>query len=184
MKIKTLILGSAAVLVTGGAAIAADLPAAEPVEYVKVCDTFGTGYFYIPGTETCLRIGGNVRYHLRYAEPVLKAARTENHTFTRAEARLQFDARTMTEYGLLRSFIDVRFRATSGTGFTVAAPSRSSTSSRAMPTARSPTPSTPTCRPMSSPTPSPSATVSRRRWRPKTAPSVTPRPPSTARSPA
>ncbi|HOV03049.1 MAG TPA: porin [Hyphomicrobiales bacterium] len=124
MKIKTLILGSAAVLVTGGAAMAADLPAAEPVEYVKVCDTFGTGYFYIPGTETCLRIGGNVRYHLRYAEPVLKAARTENHTFTRAEARLQFDARTMTEYGLLRSFIDVRFRATSGTGFTVAQAAR------------------------------------------------------------
>lgn len=35
---------------------------ADPVEYVRVCDTFGVGYFYIPGTETCLRIGGSLRY--------------------------------------------------------------------------------------------------------------------------
>lgn len=27
---------------------------AEPVEYVRVCDAFGTGWFYIPGSETCL----------------------------------------------------------------------------------------------------------------------------------
>ncbi|MBN9218873.1 MAG: porin, partial [Mesorhizobium sp.] len=34
----------------------------EPAEYVKICDVYGAGYFYIPGTETCLRIGGYVRY--------------------------------------------------------------------------------------------------------------------------
>lgn len=34
--------------------------AEEGVEYVRVCDAFGTGFFYIPGTETCLRIGGRV----------------------------------------------------------------------------------------------------------------------------
>jgi hypothetical protein len=27
---------------------------AGPVEYVRVCDAYGTGYFYIPGTETCV----------------------------------------------------------------------------------------------------------------------------------
>ena len=27
---------------------------AQPVEYVRVCDAFGAGYFYIPGTETCV----------------------------------------------------------------------------------------------------------------------------------
>ena len=27
---------------------------ADPVEYVRVCDAFGTGFFYIPGTETCV----------------------------------------------------------------------------------------------------------------------------------
>ena len=25
------------------------------MEYVRVCDTYGTGFYYIPGTETCLR---------------------------------------------------------------------------------------------------------------------------------
>jgi hypothetical protein len=27
---------------------------AQPVEYVKICNAFGTGYFYIPGTATCV----------------------------------------------------------------------------------------------------------------------------------
>ena len=118
MTMKSLILGSAAAVLAVTGAQAADLPAAEPVEYVKVCDTFGTGFFYIPGTETCLKIGGYARYELAYREPVLGAARTENHTWTRARARLTFDARTMTEYGLLRSFIDIWPEATSGAGFT------------------------------------------------------------------
>ncbi len=34
----------------------------EPVEYVRVCDVYGSGFFYIPGTETCLRITGSVGY--------------------------------------------------------------------------------------------------------------------------
>ncbi|RWE62338.1 porin, partial [Mesorhizobium sp.] len=31
---------------------------------VRICDVYGAGYFYIPGTETCLRIGGYVRYDI------------------------------------------------------------------------------------------------------------------------
>ncbi|MDP3898577.1 MAG: porin [Mesorhizobium sp.] len=31
-------------------------------EYVKVCDVYGAGFFYIPGTETCLRISGSVTH--------------------------------------------------------------------------------------------------------------------------
>lgn len=43
-------------------AIAADMPqVSEPVEYVSVCDAFGTGYFQIPGKDTCMLIGGQVR---------------------------------------------------------------------------------------------------------------------------
>jgi hypothetical protein len=34
------------------------------VEYVRVCDAAGTGYFYIPGTETCLKIGGWARFQI------------------------------------------------------------------------------------------------------------------------
>lgn len=29
---------------------------AQPIEYVRVCDIYGVGYFYIPGTETCVNV--------------------------------------------------------------------------------------------------------------------------------
>jgi len=64
MNIKSLLLGSAAALVAVSGARAADavtVAEPEPAEYVKICDVYGKGYFYIPGTETCLRIGGYVR---------------------------------------------------------------------------------------------------------------------------
>lgn len=62
MKIKSLLLGTAAAFAVAGGAQAADLAVAvEPVDYVKVCDAFGTGYYYIPGTDTCLKISGYVR---------------------------------------------------------------------------------------------------------------------------
>jgi hypothetical protein len=67
MNIKSLLLGSAAALVAVSGARAADavvVAEPEPAEYVKICDVYGAGYFYIPGTETCLRIGGYVRYDI------------------------------------------------------------------------------------------------------------------------
>jgi len=36
------------------AAIPLSPASAQPVEYVKVCSQAGTGYYYIPGTETCI----------------------------------------------------------------------------------------------------------------------------------
>jgi hypothetical protein len=36
-------------------------PKVAPVEYVRICETFGSGFYYIPGTDTCLKIGGSVR---------------------------------------------------------------------------------------------------------------------------
>src|SRR5918911_2524899 len=60
--VKSLLLGSAASLVAIAGAQAADLPVkAKPVEYVKVCSVYGAGFFYIPGTDTCLKVGGFVR---------------------------------------------------------------------------------------------------------------------------
>jgi len=60
--IKTILLGSTAALLAVGAAQAADLPSrkAAPIEYVRICDAYGSGFFYIPGTDTCLRVGGTV----------------------------------------------------------------------------------------------------------------------------
>jgi Porin subfamily len=63
MKMKSLLLSSAAVLVAGSA-FAADLPAkkAAPAAAQKTgCPAFGAGYFSIPGTETCIKIGGYIR---------------------------------------------------------------------------------------------------------------------------
>jgi len=61
--VKSLLLGSAAGFAVVAGAQAADLPAkkAAMVEYVKVCSTYGAGFFTIPGTDTCLRVSGRVR---------------------------------------------------------------------------------------------------------------------------
>jgi opacity protein-like surface antigen len=67
MNIKSLLLGSAAAIVAVSGARAADVivpVAPEPAEYVRICDVYGTGFYYIPGTETCLKIGGYVRYKI------------------------------------------------------------------------------------------------------------------------
>ncbi len=59
MKMKTLFLGSAAVFAVAGGAHATDFQVAEPVDYVRICDAFGTGYWYIPGTDTCIKLSGH-----------------------------------------------------------------------------------------------------------------------------
>ena len=61
--VKSLLLGSAAGIAAVASAQAADLPTrkAAPVEYVRVCDAFGAGFVYIPGTDSCIRISGRVR---------------------------------------------------------------------------------------------------------------------------
>jgi hypothetical protein len=84
---------------------------AAAVEYVRVCSTYGAGFFYIPGTETCLRVGGRVRAEYAYIEP---NDRLDDSIGFRARGRIQLDARTATAYGLLRTF--VRFDVTHNTG--------------------------------------------------------------------
>src|ERR1700745_405980 len=65
--IKSLLLGSAAGLVAAAGAQAADLPVkAKPVEYVKVCSLYGAGFWYVPGTDTCLKIGSYIREQVEW----------------------------------------------------------------------------------------------------------------------
>jgi hypothetical protein len=122
MKLKSLLFGSAAVLAAGTGAQAADLPIAEPVEYVRICDAFGTGFFYIPGTDTCLKLSGYVRYQsgvvfgdnedlgrrfgffangLSFPVP----GNTVNNWTTQVRGHVEWDARTQTDIGLIRAFI-------------------------------------------------------------------------------
>jgi len=62
MKFRTILLGTAAAFAVTGAAHAADLAVAESVDYVKVCDAYGAGYWYVPGSDVCLHIGGYVLF--------------------------------------------------------------------------------------------------------------------------
>ena len=66
MRLKALLLGSATALAVAGGAQAADLSVAEPVDYVRVCDAFGTGYWYVPGTDVCIKIWGLVRWEVDF----------------------------------------------------------------------------------------------------------------------
>jgi len=60
--VKSLVLGSAAALVAMSGAQAADLPVkAKAVEYVRICSLYGARFFYMPGTDTCIKLGGYVR---------------------------------------------------------------------------------------------------------------------------
>jgi hypothetical protein len=102
--VKSLLLGSAAGFAAVAGAQAADLPSrkAAPVEYVRVCSAYGAGFFYIPGTDTCLRVSGRVR-----AEYVVgkRFGTGQDGYGTRARGQVNFDARTATAYGTLRTFI-------------------------------------------------------------------------------
>jgi hypothetical protein len=114
MNIKSLLLGSAAALVAVSGARAADAIIAaepEPVEYVRVCDAFGTGYFYIPGTETCLRIHGYLRYDVGAGELFAVTSATGDDTyFKRARFSFRTSTASETEMGTLRTYTELRFQ--------------------------------------------------------------------------
>ena len=93
---------------------AADLPSrkAAPVEYVRVCSAYGAGFFYIPGTDTCLRVGGRVRAEYTVGS---RFGNSQDSYGTRARGRLNVDARTATAYGTLRTFF--RYELTNSSNF-------------------------------------------------------------------
>lgn len=113
---KRLILGSAAMLVGAGAQ-AADLPVkAKAVEYVKICSLYGAGFYYIPGTDTCLKLGGYLRVDV-YANAngfngYFNGTGAANNRLTNywssfARESLSIDTRTATEYGVVRTYANL-----------------------------------------------------------------------------
>ncbi|MDP9570399.1 UNVERIFIED_ORG: hypothetical protein J2W66_000859 [Agrobacterium larrymoorei] len=116
MNIKSLLIGSAAALAAVSGAKAADAIVAaepEPLEYVRVCDAFGAGFFYIPGTETCLKFGGYVRFQTDFGRDA--SGTSDWDSFTRAQ--FEVDTKTDTELGTLRGFIGFRGNADNGSAF-------------------------------------------------------------------
>jgi len=122
--VKSLILGSAAGLIAMSGAQAADLPVkAKAVEYVRICSLYGAGFYYIPGTDTCIKLGGYVRVDLALNggdyNPYLNGVggaqnRQSNYFVSRARSDLTIDTRTATEYGVVRTFSDLIFSWTTG----------------------------------------------------------------------
>jgi Porin subfamily len=116
--VKGLLLGSAAGLAAVSGTQAADLPVkAKPVQYVKVCNLYGEGFYYIPGTDICLKVGGYVRANYRWnatgaGQPHYTGAggaqdRTVNPYSTQHRASFNFDSRSQTAYGTLRTYVAV-----------------------------------------------------------------------------
>jgi hypothetical protein len=122
--VKSLILGSAAGLVAMSGAQAADLPVkAKAVEYVRICSLYGAGFYYIPGTDTCIKLGGYLRVDVlanansddtgNVGTPGSAKNRFTNAFMWRSREDLSIDTRTATEYGVVRTFADLTFTWTS-----------------------------------------------------------------------
>jgi Porin subfamily len=119
--VKSLLLGSAAGLVAVAGAQAADMPVkAAPVQYVKICSLYGDGFYYIPGTDTCIKMGGYLRvqgeYNMGAGGQASGSSTTEgaqarytrdltNDFNYRVRGAISWDVRQQTEYGTLRTYI-------------------------------------------------------------------------------
>ncbi|MBJ7402824.1 MAG: porin [Bradyrhizobium sp.] len=123
--VKGLLLGTAAGLIAVGGAKAADLPVkAKAVEYVKICTLYGAGFYYIPGSDTCIKLGGYLRaevalnaggnYNGQYNGVSAANNRLGNYYSMRARQDLNIDTRTATEYGVVRTYFDAVFTWTTG----------------------------------------------------------------------
>src|SRR5580692_8959624 len=127
--LKSLLLGSGAGLIAVTAGQAADLPVkAKPIEYVRICSLYGQGFYYMPGTDLCIKIGGWVRAESAWGangnlgwgpfNGNVNNRLTNNETL-RARGYITADVRNQTEYGTVRGYISIGL-STNDTGLQVA----------------------------------------------------------------
>jgi Porin subfamily len=121
---KHLLLATAASLTMIGGAQAADLPVkAKAVDYVRICSLYGAGFFYIPGTDTCIKLGGYFRADVTFnaagahGQPAWNGDagqqnRYHNDFIDRSRMMLNIDTRTATEYGVVRTYGAAKFQFT------------------------------------------------------------------------
>jgi len=116
--LKSSLLASAAGFAAVAGAQAADLPVkkAVPIEYVRVCSAYGAGFFYIPGTDTCIRLSGRARLDIGYQPTSARSSQGSQGDTTGyiGLARINVDARTQTAYGTLRAFVRLQFASRTG----------------------------------------------------------------------
>jgi hypothetical protein len=92
---------------------------------VRVCSLYGAGFFYIPGTDTCLKIGGYIRsdhiygqanpggYYLGGGNARFTRVDTDMYSF-RARINLTTDFRTQSDYGTIRAYAAIIAQQTQG----------------------------------------------------------------------
>jgi hypothetical protein len=101
----------AASLLAWTPARAGDLPGVTHREGMRACTAFGPGFFYIPGSDTCVRLGGRVRAELLVNQTW---SRLQDEMGSRVRGRIEAEARNATDYGTLRGY--VRIDSTVSTG--------------------------------------------------------------------
>src|ERR1700730_150836 len=148
---RKMLLGTAAatIAVTAGInteAQAADamLKKAPPVQYVRICDRYGYGFFQIPGSSICLQLRGQMQSDNAYQptkDMVFISASKSNGSYGGFDkgttaglgngqvqfanqqdnwgyemtAKPRFDARTETSMGTLRAYVEVKVAPEAGT---------------------------------------------------------------------
>ena len=88
---------------------------------MKICSLYGAGFYYMPGTDTCIKIGGFVRAEVNgYAGGSFSVMQTGDFKSNsngsvetwRSRAGVTLDTRSQTEYGTLRSYFVVATTST------------------------------------------------------------------------
>jgi hypothetical protein len=102
---------SLASLVALGLAPAGALERVPVPDPVRACPRYGPGFVQVPGSTTCIKLGGRVTSE--YTTGTRHVSRDQIAGFG-TSARVSMDTRTDTAYGPLRSY--VRVRAGSNTG--------------------------------------------------------------------
>jgi hypothetical protein len=118
LSLKGLLLGSSAGLLAASGTWADDLPIkTKPVDYVRVCSLYGAGFYYIPGTDICMKIGGYVRYQVGTGignsvsfgpfrtSSGMNTRVTTDDVAQRVRLTFGYDTRQQTAYGILRTFL-------------------------------------------------------------------------------
>jgi hypothetical protein len=84
---------------------------------VKVCSLYGAGFYYIPGTDICMKIGGYIRYQIDNNMSSITSGpfnggnvgnnrvATQDGAAQRVRAIATFDTRQQTAYGTLRTYL-------------------------------------------------------------------------------
>lgn len=120
-KLKTVLLGSVTAIAVTTGAQAADMmmDVKAPREPVYRCDV--TGFIELPGTDICFKVGGYAMLVAYASEDQWDAFGTgaaygivpdghtlEDTTGMYAVGRVNFDARTSTEYGTVRAYVEMQ----------------------------------------------------------------------------